>query len=261
MEKELMTHVPMVALIEQYESIMAKINVIFDNIESMVQEIRIAVNDEYYGIDFHLRQASRETQICKTRKVFWKYACEKLQLYNLMSQEKRKEFDKQLNDDALPEFTAENVHSTFQRLIDNIGSILEETIFEAFEICRPHHSGYKTNTEYAVKKRIILEWMIDTYVYRGKRNHPSLDHGNEQKLRILDNAFSLMDGKGPVKYPGDSITTLKEALSSRQQECETAYFKYRWHLNGTLHVTFKRMDLVKTMNEVGGKGLLNKEAA
>lgn len=260
MENGLMRHIPIIALIAQYDAIIAKTNIIFDNIDAIEKELIEAVDDNYYSMDFYLRQTDRKTQIRKIRKVFWKYTCNKLQLYNLMSEKKRHEFDKQMETDELPEFTPENVHSTFQMLIDDVPSLVEDTIAEAFEIFRPHNSWHKTNTEYAVGRRAILAGMIHTFMYQGKRLHPSLDYPNDQRLRIMDNAFSLMDGKGPIKYPSDSITILREAIDNRQPECETTYFKYRWHMNGTLHVSFKRMDLVQRMNEVGGKGLLNKEA-
>ena len=261
MENGLMRHIPIIALIAQYDAIIAKTNIIFDNIDAVEKELIEAVDDNYYSMDFYLRQTDRQTQIRKIRKVFWRYACNKLQLYNLMSEKKRHEFDKQMENDELPEFTPENVHSTFQMLIDNVPSLIEDTIKEAFEIFRPHNSGHKTNTEFAVGKRVILTSMIDTFMFQGKRTSPSLNYHYDQRLRIMDNAFSLMDGKGPIKYPSDSITILKEAINNRQPECETTYFKYRWHMNGTLHISFKRMDLVQRMNEVGGKGLLNQEAA
>ena len=261
MGHELLKHVPIAALVQQYEVLASRIEVIFDNIEAFEKELKIAVDDNYYGIDFNLRRASRNGQTKDLRKVFWKYACNKLLLYNLMSQKAREEFDKQLESDDLPDFTLENVHSTFQRLIDNVGGLVDDTIREAFEIFRPHNSGYKTNTEFAVGKRAILSRMIDTFLFQGKRQHPSLCYPEDQKLRVIDNAFSLLDGKGPIKYPGDSITIIKEAISTGQPECETPYFKYRWHMNGSLHITFKRMDLVQRMNEIGGKGLLGKEAA
>lgn len=260
MNQNLMLHVPIIALIGKYDKIMERIHIIFDNIDDVEKELVDAINDNYYGLDFHLRQADRDAQIRKIRKVFWKYACDQLQLYNLMSSKKRAEFDKQLNADELPEFNLKNVHSTFQVLIDNVRSLVEDTIFEAFDVFRPHNSWHATNTEYAVAKKVILEGIIITHMFRGKRTSPSLSYYQEQRLRIIDNAFSLMDGKGPVKYPGDSISVIKEAIRDGRRECETTYFKYKWHMNGTLHVVFKRMDLVQKMNEIGGKGLLNNAA-
>lgn len=255
MNDKIMNHVPIRALVEQYNKIKSRIDVIFENIDAVDKECDEAIGRTYV-LDHHLRSAGCQGNQHSLRKYFWKYACDKLQLYNLMSVKKRDEFDKQLEDENLPDFTLENVHNTFQCLIDNIGNLAEDAILEAFELFRPRNDHYKTNTQFEVKKRAILEYMIDAPVYGGKRCHPSLSYTRDKYLRIMDNAFSLMDGKGPTKHPGDSYTILREAIGKKQQECETDYFKFKWHLNGTLHVMFKRLDLLQRMNEIGGKGLL-----
>jgi hypothetical protein len=178
-----------------------------------------------------------------------------------MSEKKKNDLDKQLESETVPDYTRENVLSTFKTLTENVKSLMDDTIFEAFNVLRPPNSEYKTNTEYAVGKRAILNWMISTFKWRGKLENPSLNYQREQWLRSLDNAFSLMDGCGPIKAPGDSVTILKEAIKNRNTCCETKYFKYKWYLKGSLHIEFKRMDLVAKMNAIGGKGLLNKKAA
>lgn len=79
MENGLMRHIPIIALIAQYDAIIAKTNIIFDNIDAIEKELIEAVDDNYYSMDIYLRQTDRKTQIRKIHKVFWKYTCNKLQ--------------------------------------------------------------------------------------------------------------------------------------------------------------------------------------
>ena len=41
---------------------------------------------------------------------------------------------------------------------------------------------------------------------------------------------------------------------SRATECETDYFRVRWFLKGTVHIWFKREDLLAELNRIGSGG-------
>ncbi len=56
----------------------------------------------------------------------------------------------------------------------------------------------------------------------------------------------------PVKWPGDVVTKINEAVRDKKWEAETEYFKLKWYKVGTLHIEFKRMDLVAKMNALAG---------
>ena len=77
-------------------------------------------------------------------------------------------------------------------------------------------------------------------------------HWGEQRLRCIDNVFHLLDGKGPIKWPGDLVTMIKEAMRDKEWVCETEYFSCKWFKKGSLHIKFKRMDLVKELNKRAG---------
>jgi len=70
-----------------------------------------------------------------------------------------------------------------------------------------------------------------------------------------------MDGKGPIKYPGDMTTQIQATIQDKKDTCETEYFKCKWYMKGTLHLEFKRMDLVEKLNKMVGGNRLRKEAA
>jgi len=224
---DIIKHVPIDNLLAKYEELKEKFIGICDSVKFMEKEIDLLMGDHFrfldhnlthiaYGSEFHLR---------KLKRGFWRYTFDKLQIYNLMSEKKKNELDAQLESENTPDFTHENILTTFKVLIENVRSLMDDTILEAFNILRPPGSGYKTNTEFEVGKKAIIGWVIDCSKWQGKYQRPSLNYRKEQTLRSLDNAFSLMDGCGPIKYPGDSVSRLKAAISENVQIVETKYFK------------------------------------
>jgi hypothetical protein len=129
--------------------------------------------------------------------------------------------------------------------------LLDETISEAFETLRPRRSHLKTNSEYEVGKKVILSYIVEV-------GYSFMATYAENRLRSIDNAFHLLDGKGPIKYPGDLVTTLRSALQQKTIRCETEYFSCEWYKNGNLHLTFKRLDLVRELNKRAGGSRLRK---
>jgi hypothetical protein len=68
-----------------------------------------------------------------------------------------------------------------------------------------------------------------------------------------------LDGRGVAKYPEDAVTKINEAIGDKQWECETEYFAIRRYKKGSMHIRFKRLDLVRRLNKLaGGNRLKNK---
>jgi site-specific DNA-adenine methylase len=121
MNTELMKYVPIQALIVQYNVIKDKFERIFNDIDQINKDLDTLLGNAY-AVDYHLRSVGNEGQMRALRAAFWKHVFEKLQLRNLMSEAKRNEFDKQMDKEDLPEFTEENILSTFKSLTENVQS-------------------------------------------------------------------------------------------------------------------------------------------
>ena len=188
-------------------------------------------------------------QIIKSIKVdAWRHIVERMELRRLLSIKRRDELDRQLQEaDKLPELTEENILAMFESSAANVNVYLEEAVQEVFDYLRPPRSGYKTNTEFELGKRVILSYAVEKGWNRGKYR---VNYHREKYLTALDNVFSMMDGKGPVKtYYGvlyDAIT------DSPDGKGETPYFRFKCFLNGNLHLEFLRLDLVAKLNAVAG---------
>lgn len=189
----------------------------------------------------------------------WKGVTEKSEIKKILSEKRAKELDDMLERGELPELSFDTITQFLDNLRSNAGNYFQEAACEVFDFLRPRRSGYKTNTEYEIKDRAIIECGVDC----DKWGFVRMNYYKEQNFIALDNVFHMLDGKGTPKYPGDAVTQIRDAISQnpRKWSCETEYFEFKWHKKGTMHIKFKRMDLVKKLNALAGGNRLRKNAA
>jgi len=194
------------------------------------------------------------------KKNAWRAVLEKTGLKALASTKRVVKLEEDIEKGEVPELTVDTVNATLEGLIGRIPELMEETVKETFDFLRPwRDDGYKTNEAFAhfeVTKKVIIEYGVETWY-----SSVSVNHYKEKFFRGMDNAFHLMDGKGPVKYPGDLVTKMKEAIREGAWDCETEYFKCKWFKKGTVHIVFKREDLVRKMNAIAAGGTISRKAA
>lgn len=190
----------------------------------------------------------------KLKKDAWAVIVERMELRRLLSIQRRTELDTQIEKGELPELTDENVLALFETSAANVNVYLEEAVQEVFDYLRPPRSHLKTNTEYELGKKVILTWQVEKGWSRGKFR---VNYHRDKYLTALDNVFSMIDGKGPVKsYHGplyDAITDSPDGTG------KTEYFKFRCCLNGNLHLEFLKPALVAKLNAVAGGNRLRNE--
>ena len=122
-----------------------------------------------------------------------------------------------------------------------------EFIRETFNLLRPPGSEYKINTEYEIEEKVVLDYIIDN-----NYGFITMSYSGRQNLTSLDNCFHLLDGKEVAKYPNNAATIMNSAINDKKWECETEYFEFRWYKKGSLHIRFKRLDLVRRLNQLAG---------
>lgn len=171
-------------------------------------------------------------------------------MFEFCSIKQRDEIHSQMEDEKnLPDFTLDNIQSWFESYALNVDKLFEDSIKEIFDWLRPwKRETYKTNNKEIIGEKVIKDWMFEN-VWEDKM---SLVYRNDKYLQALDNVFHLMDGKGVAKYPGNLVTAIKEACSQNNRSCETEYFICKWYKKGTLHIEFKRMDLLEKVNSKAG---------
>ncbi len=206
-----------------------------------------------YGHGLHWDDPSDTLKLL--RRDMWGVLVDRLELKTLMSNKAWREFEKQLEADTLPEITVENVLAFGQTTRAQIPQMIEDAVKEVFQYLRPPHSEYKTNTEFEIGKKVILAYPIDHWSNFSPEWR--VQYPYKQDLLALERVFQLLDGGGMVNKSHKS--DLEQAIEVSNGKGETPYFKFKCYKKGTLHLEFKRLDLVKRLNEVAG-GLTLKTA-
>lgn len=183
----------------------------------------------------------------------WGALAQKMNMRQLLSSERCRKLDADLQDaDALPDLTEDSIFGMAESLTANLGTYLEEAVKEVFSWMRPPRSEYKTNTEYEVGERVIVR----AFYPNRWESKPRLEYRQRDDFRNLDNVFSLLDGKGPIKTYGGQIHDTVAAMRTFGEIAHTDYFRLKVCKNGNMHIEFLRADLVAKLNEIaGGKSL------
>lgn len=181
---------------------------------------------------------------------FWSYTMDQTGLRMKMGKGARDRMDRMFRDHTTPPFTRENLLATLQGLAESVGDLVAEAVCESFNFLRPRHywrGEYKTNRKDRVGEKVIVEnAMCSAWSWGLSR---------QDELNDVDKAFHALDGKGfPATGWGPMVTTLKEASGHGEFSAETDYFDLRWFKKGTLHIRFKRLDLLKEFNRIGSAG-------
>lgn len=183
----------------------------------------------------------------------WRYILKQSQITSFLSMKRQKELDKQIEDNKLPDITEKNIVSTLQSFLCDSGAFLNETVKEVFDWLIPYwRDDYKTNKKYQVGKKIIKDWMVDNSWGCGFR----VRYGSEEQLTALDNAFNLLDGKGIRRHPENLVCAVNTAMKT-EQHYEDHLYKIKWYNKGTMHFEFKRLDLLKKLNQIGADNAYN----
>lgn len=188
----------------------------------------------------------------RMRGAAWRYLVGRAEIKKLASVKRAKEIDDMLaKPETLPEITIDNVMGWVESLNEQSQQFLEEAAVEVYQWLRPARGDYKTNNAFKIGKRVVLTYMTEgTWQGRGLR----VRYGSEDRLRALDNVFHLLDGKGlSPTYAGELADEIPKTGAG--EFGETKFFRFRPFRNGNLHIEFKRPDLVKLLNMIGGKGL------
>lgn len=223
--------------------------------ERVAGRYSIAIYDRSHtrsSIDFD----DPEPSLRHLRREIWRGLVERTQVRKLMSVAAWKELDEQLRNDEPPEVTIDNLQGLINRIQNDGPKMLEAAVVEVFEFLRPpprQRAAYKTNTEFELGARVILSGWIERW---DRLNHVwRMNHRYEQEARALENVFRLMEGR--VRSADDRYRSeLQDAINACTWEgdCvgETEYLAFKGHKNGTLHLRFKRMDLVRKLNVIAG---------
>lgn len=202
--------------------------------------------------DHNGRSEKAKETIDKARRAAWRMMVDKMQLRSLLSIQRAGELDKQLEKGELPEITVENVLAMVEQQYNQRGDYIKEAVQEVYTMLRRYTDRYKTNAQFRVDSRVNLSWFVE-HNWSGN-GFARINYHREQECRALDNVFHALDGK---QLDRTHYGPLADAVSKTKfgEKGETDYFEFRPYKNRSLHIRFKRLDLLEKLNGMADPAL------
>lgn len=221
-------------------------------LKAMGEGSSLWVHRQHY-IDFSRPDETAE----ELRRKAWANIIDRLQMRKAMSVKAWEEFEKRMSEGDCPPITMEIIEGMVRQYKQDLPAMLEASVVEIFEWLRPHDSEYKTNTEYEIGKRVVLNGVVRHWF-----NSWGVNGYYRQYLVALENVLNLVAG---VHGDGnDHVSKLENAIGaiSRGQPCvgETDHFRFRGYKKGTLHLEFKKREHVARLNAIAGGARLKPAA-
>lgn len=178
----------------------------------------------------------------------WRDLMLKSGMMALMDAQARDQWHKNLEEGDLPAISEANILSTFEQLHLNKMDVFERGIINVF---KGLSWDYKTNSPCSFGKKIIVNNLV-----AHSRWGFSLNWGwRRDQLADLERMLFLIDGKPIPDNRGDVTTRLMEHIRDNPSKdiYEDDFFSIRYFQKGTVHITFKRIDLTEKMNDIVAK--------
>ncbi|HBC87038.1 MAG TPA: hypothetical protein DCZ94_08800 [Lentisphaeria bacterium] len=248
MNTDIMKRETFTAIVGQVKKSQDDFSRAIDILETAQKELGLVLGDYRAHILEH--GISKEKCLEKIKGSAWGYLLHRSGVFEFCSIRQRDEINSQMEDEKnLPEFTLDNIQAWFESYAVNIDKLFEDSIKEIFDWLRPwKYDDYRTNNREIIGRKVIKTGMFEN-IWNGRM---SLVYHRDKYVQAMDNVFHLMDGKGVAKYPGNLVTAIKEACQHGQMSCETEYFIVKWYKKGTMHMEFKRLDLLDKVNAKAG---------
>lgn len=218
----------------------------------------IRVGDHHQRMNFN----DVESAVREARRGVWESLLERLEIRRFSSIKEWEKLSKEVHEGReVPEVTAENVAAMAKQFRDKLPEMLQAAVTEVFEWLTPQWSRHKTNSKLELKKRVVITYALDTWQGR-VLGEWKIGYNVAQRFSAMENVFTSLDGKGQVTKTHLSAidTTMRQIPRGEPCVGETPYFAFRGFLNGNLHLTFKRLDLLKRFNMIAGGARLRPAA-
>jgi len=214
-------------------------------------------------------QASINEMLMAIRNDFWRRTLSVDEVQKRLTAKKREEFNEAMGQQAFMDFTELNIRQFVLNLIGSYEQTMIDAVLDIFDLFTQRHAyeggayeknihyfnGWKTNKAFKVGKRVIFPIRAsygNPFVSYGRLQ---LDYQARNRINDIDLVVSYLDGM-------EKCTTLVDAIESAfkagEKSGESTHFKFICYLKGTLHLTFKNMDILRRFNVVAcrGKGWL-----
>lgn len=219
------------------------------------------------GLGMSNVHVARTEFLRRHRKLAWTSVFTQMEFDRWLDSKQQERFMKDVERDATIPFTADNIKNTLENVFLSRKKLFDESVANVFdELCghavengsgpvmpdstRRRGEGWKTNDSYKVNERLVFPYGCR---YEKQFNTFTLNYGNSDRIYSdLDRILSVLDAK-----PFDKCHTVGAALRTAfdhkyhsMSDCvtESEYFEIRFFKKGTVHLKWKRKDLLDSFN-------------
>ena len=191
-----------------------------------------------------------KTDIINFKKILdknlWRHAFNQIGLLQYMDAQAKNEFEQDLGKDA-PEFTLENIKTTFFSAAADADKMFARGIVNTFHWLSPDHKT-NTNSPFKINPKAVMKYMV-LATYSGGLQ---ISYYGEKKERIndIDRVVKTLDRK---KHQPGELETVINAAFCHGTVYEDDYYRIKGFKNGNMHFEFKRQDLLDKINLIIAK--------
>ena len=161
-------------------------------------------------------------------------------------------------------FTAENIKNTLANIIAQRKKLFEQStwnVFEAltryFKTNTNYHEGWKSNDAFKVNPKLVFPYGV-TYDHRYGGFSQAYGSSMIDIYSDLDRVLSVLDGRqfDRVYTIGAAIEIAIRNDRNSPQTTGSLYFDIRYFKKGTVHLKWKRLDLLEKFSLIAARGRL-----
>lgn len=188
----------------------------------------------------------------------WEALFQRTKMGRYVTTKVREELEKQIAGMSTMAFTANNMMALFQELAGNQEQIMIDSVLEAFDLItgfnyHNHHDGcdgYKTNSDYKVQEKFILDYMGDDLTGGASQGIGWRAGG---KTDNIERALCLMQGLLFEDLDEKRISQVFNYDRHNSRWVRTTFFDVRLFKKGTMHFRWLDDDLRLRFNMLAAK--------
>ena len=196
------------------------------------------------------------------RKDAWLSVFAMMQFHRWLDKKQTDDLIRDVSQNSHFPFTVENIKGTLENVLLQRRKLFEQSAWNVFEALTKyfdgntnHTEGWKSNDGFKVNRKLVFpygvryekDWGFNTYF----GSSSAIDIYND-----LDRVLAVIDGRKfeDVLKVGTAIEQAIRADKHTPKTIESEYFQIRYFKKGTVHLVWKRYDLLEKFNATAANG-------
>ena len=201
------------------------------------------------------------------RRSAWMHVFEQMDFRKWLDTKQTEELLQDLERDSTVPFTTQNINGPLSNIFQQRKRLFEKSVWNVFLALTRHYkgnttgdigsgdgkAGWKSNDSYKVNCRLVFPYGCRFWI--GRFDLWSARDAGEI-YSDLDRVLAVLDGQS-----FEEIVTVRDALERsfhnhgvHPHPCESTFFRIRYFKKGTVHLKWKREDLLATFNTTAAAG-------